>query len=41
MTKGFSRIQSRQILIKDYYKPIKQNDGVQVFLFGEKLMNSN
>lgn len=36
---SFELVQSRHLLIRDYYKPVKQNEGVQVFLFGEKLMN--
>ncbi len=41
-SKGFSCIQTRNILVKEFYKPIKQSENsLQVFLFGENGIAAN
>ena len=36
-SKGFNCIQTQNVLVKDFYKPIKQPESaLQVFLFGEQ-----
>lgn len=40
--KGFNCIQTQNVLVKDFYKPIKQKENVlQVFLFGEHSITAN
>ncbi len=41
-SRGFNCIQTQNVLVKDFYKPVKQAENVlQVFLFGEQGVASN
>lgn len=41
IVRDFKNIQSQNVLVKDYYKPIKQSLQAQVFSFGEKLVTQD